>query len=103
MPHTDLAYSAAALGAFACAGVLLGRQRAIVLSGLALLVVAEAGLAVALVPAHDLSRLGASPAHIGGVAVAVIVVLALAAVLVRYPGVAAVLLLVAAPFRISLA
>jgi hypothetical protein len=102
MPHTDLAYAAAALGALACAAVLLGRHRAIVLSGLALLAVAEGGLAVALVPGHDLSRLGATPAHIGGVAVAVLVVLALAAALVRYPGVSPVLLLLAAPFRISL-
>jgi hypothetical protein len=101
MPHTDLAHSAAVLGAVATAPLLLGRTRAVVLSGLALLTLAGAGLAVALVPGSDLRRIGASPSHLGAVVVAAIAVVALAFALDRYPGVAPVLLLAAAPFRIS--
>jgi hypothetical protein len=102
MPHTDLAYTAAVLGAAAGALVLLGRSRVLVLAGLVLLTAAEAGLAVALVPGHDLRRLGASPTHVVGLLVAALVVAAAAAAFVRHPGVAPVALLVAAPFRISL-
>jgi hypothetical protein len=102
MPHTDLAYSAAVLGALACAAALLGGRRAVVLAGLALLGVAEGALAVAVVPSHDLRRLAATPVHVGALVVAAGAVAALAALLVRRPGLAPVLLLVAAPFRISL-
>src|SRR5689334_16197853 len=100
MPHTDLAYSAAVLGAVACAGVLLGRSRLQVISGLVLLTAAEAALAVALVPAHDLRRLVSPSTHVVGLLAMALVVAAAAAAFVRYPGTAPVVLLLAAPFRI---
>ncbi len=100
MPHTDLAHSAAVLGAIATLPLLLGRARAAVLSGLVLLTAAEIALAVALVPGSDLRRIE-SAARIGVLVVAAIAVLVLAAVLARYPGIAVVLLLAAAPFRIT--
>src|SRR6266852_3494318 len=100
MPHTDLAHSAAVLGAVATVPLLLGRARLHVLSGLVLLTAAVAGLAVALVPGSDLRRIE-SALHVGAVVVAVLLVVALAFALTRYPGVAPVLLLAAAPFRIS--
>jgi O-Antigen ligase len=100
MPHTDLAHSAAVLGAIAAVPLLLGRARAAVLAGLVLLTAAEVALAVALVPASDLKRIE-SAARIGALVAAAIAVLVLAAVLTRHPGVAVVLLLAAAPFRIT--
>jgi O-Antigen ligase len=100
MPHTDLAHSAAVLGAIGTVPLLLGRARLAILSGLALLTAAEVALAVALVPASDLSRIE-STARIGALVAAAVAVLVLASVLTRYPGVATVLLLAAAPFRIT--
>lgn len=101
MPHTDLAHAAAVLGAVATAPLLLGRTRAVVLSGLCLLVLAGAGLAVALVPGHDLRQFD-RPSHAAALGVAALAVVGLAALLVRHPGIATVLLLAAAPFRISI-
>ncbi len=100
MPHTDLAHSAAVLGAIATVPLLLGRARAAVLSGLVLLTAAEIALAVALVPGGDLKRID-SPARLGALVVAAGAVGLLAYGLTRYPGVAVVLLLAAAPFRIT--
>jgi hypothetical protein len=57
MAHGDLAQIAALLGAGGSALVLVPRGRAALTAGFALLVAAEAGLAVALVPRSDLSRL----------------------------------------------
>jgi hypothetical protein len=101
MPHTDLAHAAAVVGAVATAPLLLGRSRAVVLAGLGLLVLAGAGLAVALVPGHDLRRFD-RPSHAAALVVAALAVVGLAWLLVRVPGVATVLLLAAAPFRISI-
>src|SRR5438067_895700 len=98
MPHTDLAHVAAVLGAIATVPLLLGRSRQIVLLGLALLTAAEAAMAVALVPGHDLRRLVSSPSHAVAVALAVVVVVGAGIALARYPGVAPLLLLAAAPF-----
>ena len=101
MAHTDLAHAAALLGAAACVVTLLARQRLSVLAGFVALTLAEAGLMVALVPGHDLNRLVSPPTHAVAVLFALVVVGAAAAGLVRYPGAAAVALLIAAPFRIS--
>src|SRR5581483_6315837 len=101
MAHTDLAHAAALLGAAACVVTLLARQRVSLLAGFAALTLAEAGLAVALVPSHDLSRLVSPPTHAVALLFALAVVAGCAAALVRYPGAAVIALLVAAPFRIS--
>jgi hypothetical protein len=98
--HADLAYVAAVLGAIACFPVLLGRNRTI-LAGLALLAAAEMGLAFALVPGHDLMPFVTSPLRTGALVGAAIVVVGLAFLLTRHAGVAPLLLLLAAPFRIG--
>ena len=100
MPHSDLAQSAAVLGAVAAFPVLLGRTRAAVLTGLALLTLAGIGLAIALIPEHDLRRIVESPSHLGGVVALAVGVSALAFALVGRVGWTPVLLLAAAPFRI---
>ncbi len=100
MPHSDLAQSAAVLGAVAAFPVLLGRSRAAVLLGLGLLALAGAGLAVALIPEHDLRRLVESPSHLGGVVALAVAICLLAVALAGRLGWAPVLLLAAAPFRI---
>src|SRR5450759_2539084 len=101
MSHTDLAYVAAVLGALASFPVLLGGNR-VILSGLALLAAAEAGLALALVPGHDLRLLVASPLRVGALLAVALVVVALAFLFTRYAGIAPLLLLLVAPFRIGI-
>jgi hypothetical protein len=102
MSHIDLAYVAAFLGALASFPVLLGGNRGI-LSGLALLAAAEAGLALALIPGHDLRLLVASPLRAGALVGLALGVVGLALLLTRYAGVAPLLILLVAPFRIGLA
>jgi hypothetical protein len=100
MEHQDLAEASAALGAVGAPLLLLARARFTLLAGLAVLLVAEAGLAYALVP--DAPRLvTSSPLRIVAVLLAGVGLLALAAVLVRFPAATPVVLLVAAPFRLS--
>jgi len=79
--------------------VLVSARRPALLAGFALLAVAEAGLAVALVPRSDFDRL-ASPLAGAGLVVATAVVLALAYGFVRRPEVVPVAVLLAAPFRL---
>jgi len=99
MPHGDLAQVAAVLGAAGSLLVLLARERAPLLGGVAVLAGAEAMLAVALIPRSDLARLH-RPLLLAGLVVVALAVLALAAVLVRWPTLTPVALLVAAPCRI---
>src|SRR5881628_4163743 len=99
MPHGDLAQVAAVVGAAASVLVLLARRRGLLLAGFAVLAGAEAMLAVALIPRSDLERLH-RPLLLAGVAAIGLLVLALAAALVRWPELAPLALLVAAPFRI---
>ncbi len=101
MSHTDLAYVAAVLGAVATFPVLLGGNR-VILSGLGLLAVAELGLAFALIPGHDLRHLVTSPSRAAALVGLAVVVVGLAFLLTRHVGIAPVLLLVAAPFRIGI-
>ena len=101
MAHSDLAHVAALVGAVGCVGALLARGRVSFLAGIAALTLAEACFGVALVPSHDLSRLVASPLHLAALVIGLGAIAAVAAAFVRYPGVAVVCLLVAAPFRIS--
>src|SRR5919201_1079160 len=101
MEHQDLAQAAAVLGACGAPLVLLARERVSLVAGLALILAAEIGLTLALVP--DAPRLVLhSPLRLGAAAVAAIVVLLLATAFVRYPGAAPIVILAAAPFRISL-
>ena len=100
MSHDYLAYVAAILGALACFPLLLGGKRAI-LSGLGLLAAAEAWMAFELVPMNDLKLLVTSPLRAAALVGGVLVVTGIAFLLNRYPGIAPVLLLLAAPFRIG--
>jgi O-antigen ligase len=98
--HAHLANVAAILGALACFPVLLGRNR-VILAGLGLLAAAEVWMAFALVPAHDLKLLVASPTRVAALVGAALVVVGVVFLFVRHPGIAPLLLLVAAPFRIG--
>lgn len=95
--HPELARTAAVIGAFGVAAVLLGRRRALFVAGLALLAAAEAGLVLSLpgsLPGTVVSVGGA----VAGLAAAALLVGA-AAVLVRRPWLVAPAVLVAAPLR----
>ena len=100
MPHGGLAQVAAVVGAGSSVLVLIPRRRLLLFSGFGTLAVAEAMLAVALIPRSDLARLVHRPVLLAGVGVAALVVLGLALVLVRRPALTPVALLLAAPFRI---
>jgi hypothetical protein len=100
MEHGDLAQAAALVGALGAGLVLLARRPAHLVAGLAVLALAEAGLAAALVPRRDLERLVASPARVVLLAAAVLALAALAAAFLRLPGIVPLALLVAAPFRL---
>jgi hypothetical protein len=81
--------------------MFLSRSRAQLLAGLALTALAEAGLAVALIPGRDLKLLVSPPLHLAALVCGLLVVGAVAAVFVRYPMAVPVALVAAAPFRIS--
>ena len=98
--HADLAYVAAVLGALACFPILLGGNR-VILAGLGLLAAAEVWMAFALVPGRDLKLLVTSPTRAAALVAAGLVVVGVAYLFNRHPGVAPVALLVAAPFRIG--
>ena len=101
MPHGDLAQLFAVLGGLGAAALLLSRSRVQLLAGLGLTTIAEAGLAVALIPGHDLKLFVSPPLHLAALAFGLLVVGAGAALFVRYPIAVPVALLAAAPFRIS--
>src|SRR3954470_17967421 len=99
MAHGDLAQTAALLGAVAAVLVLVPRSRVALLAGFGLIALAEAGLAVALIPRSDFERLG----HPLPAAALVFMLGVLAAGtfgLLRRPAVVPVVLLLAAPFRL---
>ena len=101
MPHGDLAQAAAVVGAVGAAILLLSRTRVELLGGLAIAAVGETMLAVALIPGHDL-KLFVSPAtHLIALIFGLGVVGAAAWALVRWPTAVPIVLLAAAPFRIS--
>src|SRR3989454_4334495 len=81
--------------------MLLSRTRAQLLAGLAVTAIGEATLAAALIPGADLKLLVSPASHAAALVVGVLVVGAGAAALARYPAIVSVVLLAAAPFRIS--
>jgi O-antigen ligase len=97
MEHPDTAQLAAVGGALGSVLVLLARGRFAVLSGLALLVLAEAGLALSLGSA-PFDRLGSGTA-LAAAAIGIVVLAAAAAVLARRPALVPVAVLLAAPLR----
>jgi uncharacterized membrane protein len=101
MAHGDLAHLAAVVGAVGAAAILLARSRVELVAGFALLAVAEALLAVAIVPAHDLERLE-RPAGAAALGLGLVVVAAGAVLFAQRPALAAPALLIAAPFRVPI-
>jgi putative inorganic carbon (hco3(-)) transporter len=101
MAHGDLAQLAAVIGALGAAGMLLSRTRVQVLATLGAATAGEIMLAGALIPGGDLEVLVDSPLHLAGLVVGVLAICAAAAALARYPELVPILLLVAAPFRVS--
>src|SRR4051794_11009865 len=89
---------AALAGALGAAGVLLARERLVLLGGLALLAVAEAALVLGDSSFDSLS----SATALGGGVVGIAAVGGAAAVLVRRPAWAPLAVLAAAPFRLPL-
>jgi hypothetical protein len=98
--HQTAAELASLVGAAGACTVLIGRGRTALVGGIALLALAEAGLAYALVPPDDLGRLVASPARSALLALAGALVAGLGAALARFPAVVPVALLAVAPFRV---
>jgi O-Antigen ligase len=101
VPHGDLAQLAAVIGGLGAAAMLLARTRAQLLAGIAVTAAAEAALAVSLIPGADLKLLVSPATHAAALVVGVVAVVAGAFGLVRYPTLVPVVLLAAAPFRIS--
>ncbi len=101
MAHGDLAQLAAVVGGVGAAILLLARTRAELLAGLAVAAAGEATLAAALIPGRDLKLLVTPATHLGALVAGVLVVAAGAWALVRWPAAVPVVLLAAAPFRIS--
>jgi O-Antigen ligase len=101
MPHGDLAQVCAVIGGLGAAAMLLSRTRAQLLAGLAVTAAGEAGLAVALIPGADLKLLVSPASHAAALALAAGAVGAASVALARYPALVPVVLLAAAPFRIS--
>ena len=101
MAHGDLAQFAAVVGGLGAAALLLARTRLELLGALALAVVGEALLAVGLIPGRDLKLFVTPATHLGALLVGVGCVGAAAWALTRWPTAVPVVLLAAAPFRIS--
>ena len=97
----DLGQLAAVVGAVGAAILLLSRTRAELLTGLAVAVAGEAILSVALIPGRDLKLFVTPATHLAALVVGLLVIGAGAWALVRYPTAVPVVLLAAAPFRIS--
>jgi outer membrane protein assembly factor BamB len=100
MRHGDTAQLAAIVGAVGALLVLVPARRVALLGGLVLLALAEAGFALALVPADDRHLLLAEAPGLVLVAAAAVAAAALAWVLVRRPALTPVVILAAAPFRL---
>ena len=101
MPHGDLAQLAAVIGAAGTAILLLSRTRVQLLGGLGIAAVGEGLLAAALIPGHDLKLLVSPASHLAALVLGVLAVAAAGYTLARYPTVVPIVLLAAAPFRIS--
>ncbi|HUG64849.1 MAG TPA: O-antigen ligase family protein [Gaiellaceae bacterium] len=101
MEHTDTAQIAALVGALGAVLVLIPRGRFFVIVGLALLGAATGALAVSLVGTDDLELLVEEPKALAALVMGAAIVCLGALPLVRYPAATPVVLLIAAPFRVS--
>ncbi len=99
MERVELAEAAAVLGAVAAPLLLLARTKLAFAAGLALLALAEAGLAFALIP-DQLDALAASPARVGALVVGLAALAGVAALFARFPALVPAALLAVAPVRV---
>lgn len=101
MAHGDLAQLAAVVGGIGAAALLLARTRIELLTALAVALVGEAMLAVALIPGHDLKLFVTPASHLAALIAGLVVVGLASWAFLRWPTVVPIALLAAAPFRIS--
>ena len=101
MERVELAQAVALVGALAAPLLLAARTGLAFAAGLAGLAVAEAGLAVALVP-DQLEAFVSSAPRLGASLVGLLALAGLAAVLVRYPQAAPAALLLVSAVRVPL-
>jgi O-Antigen ligase len=101
MVRVELAEAAAVVGALGAPVILLARSRLQVLAGLALLVAAGAGLALALVP-DQLDLIVRSPLRLGAALCGLAAAAGFGVLFVRFPAALPVALLAAAPVRIPI-
>jgi hypothetical protein len=99
MAHEDISQIAAVLGALGAAGVLLAPARALLLAAFGALGLAEAGLALALVPSSDLRHFQ-TLTGVAALAVAIAGVGALVALFVLKPDLVPLAVLLVMPFRL---
>lgn len=99
MERVQLAEAAAVVGAVATPLLLLARTRLHFAVGLALVALAQVGLAFALVP-HQLDALASSAPRMAAVVVGLVALAALAAAFARFPAAVPAALLAAAPVRV---
>jgi hypothetical protein len=99
MERVELAEAAAVVGAVATPIVLLARTRLHFFTGLALVALAEVGLALALVP-DQLRLILHSPARLAACAFGALLLVALTVLFLRMPAAIPVALLIVAPVRI---
>ena len=101
MERVELAEAAAVVGAIGAPVILLARSRLQVLAGLALLLAAGTGLALALVP-DQLELMVRSPLRLGAALCGLAAAAGLAVLFVRIPAALPVALLAVAPVRVSI-
>jgi hypothetical protein len=99
MERVELAEAAAVVGAVAAPVLLLARTRLHLFAGLALIALAEVGLALALVP-DQLRLILHSPTRLVACALGALLLVALTVLFLRMPATASVALLAVAPVRI---
>ena len=99
MERVELAETAALVGALGAPAIILARSRLHIVVALLLLLGAEIGLALALIP-DQLELMVRSPARLGAGIAGLLAVAGLAAAFVRLPAALPVALLAVAPIRI---
>jgi O-Antigen ligase len=100
MERVELAEAAAVAGAVAAPLLLLARTKLAFVGGLALLTLAQAGLALALIP-DQLEAFAESPARVGALVAGSALLVGVAALFARFPLLVPAALLAAAPVRVT--
>jgi hypothetical protein len=102
MRGSDTAHVAAVIGAVGAPFVLVARSRPVLVGGVALVAVAEAGIGYSRSSGTSKLHHLAAAGPLAGIVVGLVVLAGAAALLVRWPAVVPALVLAAAPFRLPL-